>query len=196
MGDEDDDVVGIALRVAHAIEAVGGEYFIGGSLASSLQGEPRATNDVDFVLALSIGSIPPFRACLGPDFELDADMLRDALLHARTANAFYLPRVTKIDFFGRGQEPFDESEFSRRAPVRVRATGETLIVKMPEDTVLRKLLWYRDGGSVSERQWRDVVSVLRVSGTRMDQHYLEQWAAKLGLSALLERARGSTPPRP
>lgn len=73
----------------------------------------------------------------------------------KVANA--LPVVTKIDFFGRGYEPFDESEFSRRRVTVVRASGESLVVKSAEDTVLRKLLWFREGGSVSEKQWRDIV---------------------------------------
>ncbi len=71
----------------------------------------------------------------------------------------------------------------------VRPTGETLVVKTPEDTVLRKLLWYRQGGSISDRQWRDVVEVLRVSGAEMDHGYLMGWADRLGLTALVERAR-------
>ena len=116
-------------------------------------------------------------------------MLRDAVLHARSANAFYLPVVTKIDFFGRGYEPFDESEFSRRRAVVVRASGETIVVKSAEDTVLRKLLWFRKGGEVSEKQWRDIVSVLRISGASMDDAYLTSWASRLQLDTLLQRAR-------
>jgi hypothetical protein len=158
-------------------------------LASSLQGEPRATNDIDFVIALPLGKIGNLTAALGSDFEVDSDTLREALLHASRANAFYLPVVTKIDFFGRGYEPFDESEFSRRRPTAVTASGQTLVVKVPEDTVLRKLLWFRDGGEVSEKQWRDIVSVLQLSGAQMDQTYLTSWASRLHLNELLERAR-------
>ena len=65
-----------------------------------------------------------------------------------------------------------------------------MVVKSPEDTVLRKLLWYREGGGVSDRQWRDVVEVLRVSGGQMDPTYLTQWAARLKLTDLLDRAKG------
>jgi hypothetical protein len=137
--DVGDDALDIALKVAAALTSVGAEYFLGGSLASSIQGEPRATNDIDFVIALPAGKIGALRDALGADFEVDTDMLRDAVLHAGCANVFYLPVVTKIDLFGRAYEPFDDSEFSRRRSVVVRP-GASLIIKSPEDTVLRKLL--------------------------------------------------------
>jgi hypothetical protein len=183
------DVLDVALRVAAAIEANGGEYFVGGSLASSLQGDPRATNDIDFVVSLPLGRLEAFRESLGEDFELDVEMLRDALLHARTANAFYIPLVTKIDFFGHSYEGFDEVEFSRRRKVVVSVSGDGLYLKSPEDTVLRKLLWYRDGGCVSEKQWRDVVAVLRVNSGKLDEGYLTSWATSLGIAELLGGAR-------
>jgi len=184
-----ENAIDIALKVARALTEVGAEYFLGGSLASSLQGEPRATNDIDFVIALPLGKVGELAAALGGDFEVDTDMLRDAILRARCANAFYLPVVTKIDLFGRGYEPFDESEFSRRRTTVVTANGESLVVKSAEDTVLRKLLWFREGGEVSEKQWRDVVSVLQISGHKMDQTYLTSWASRLHVTDLLERAR-------
>ena len=134
------DPIGIALRVAAAIEVVGGTYFVGGSVASSLQGDPRSTNDIDFVLSLPSGRVDALAEALGPDFEVDRDMLREALRRATSANAFYLPVLTKLDFFGLGSEPFDSSEFTRRRPVAVGAAGELLVVKAPEDSVLRKLL--------------------------------------------------------
>jgi hypothetical protein len=183
------DVLDVALLVAKAIDATGSEYFIGGSVASSLQGEPRATNDIDFVVAMLGLRVPAFAAELGEDFEVDQAMLRDALSRGGSANIFYLPMVTKIDIFGLGSAPYDEVEFARRRRVRVRANGEELWIKSPEDTILRKLLWYRDGGEVSEKQWRDVVEVLRVRGPDLDSTFLDIWAVRLSVEALLARAR-------
>jgi len=188
------DPIGIALRVAAAIEAAGGTYFVGGSVASSLHGDPRSTNDIDFVVSLPLGQVDTFIAALGTDFELDRDMLRDALRQARCANGFYLPVLTKIDLFGLGAEPFDEIEFARRASVTVGREGERLFVKSPEDSVLRKLLWYRDGGEVSEKQWRDIVSILRVNAGALDDSYLAEWAARLRCADLLVRARTAAAP--
>jgi hypothetical protein len=108
--------------------------------------------------------VKAFAEKLGSDFEVDQDMLRDALIRGSCANIFYLPMVTKVDLFAVGSTAYDEMEFNRRQRVRVRPSGEDLFVKTPEDTILRKLLWYREGGEVSSKQWRDVVEVK--SGSR------------------------------
>lgn len=183
------DAVDVALLVAAALDAVGADYFVGGSVASSFQGEPRATNDIDMVVALPVRRVAAFAKFLGSEFEVDQDMVKEALGRGGSANIFYLPLVTKIDLFGLGETPFDEAEFARRRRVRVRATGEELWLKSPEDSVLRKLLWYRQGGEVSDRQWRDVVEVLRVSGAGMNVAYLDSWAPRLGLVGLLAGVR-------
>ena len=96
--------------------------------------------------------------------------------------------MTKVDLFLRRNTPFDRSEFARRKTLEVRP-GESLSFKSPEDTVLRKLLWFRQGGGVSDKQWRDVVEVLRVSGPQLARDYLDTWAGRLTLTDLLARAR-------
>lgn len=184
-----EDALDIALLVAAAVERVGGEYFVGGSVASSLQGEPRATNDIDFVVSMT--RVRAFAEALGSDFEVDQIMLRDALATGSSANIFYMPFVTKVDIFGLGDAPYDGVEFARRRQVQIRASGEQLWIKTPEDTILRKLLWYREGGEVSDKQWRDIVGVLRVGGPDLDVAYLDDWATRLGTLALLARARAA-----
>lgn len=186
-----EDVLDVARLVAAAIDSVGGEYFIGGSVASSLQGEPRATNDIDIVVSMPGSRVRAFAETLGSDFEVDQQMLRQALASGGCANIFFLPMVTKVDIFGLGSAPYDEIEFARRRRVRVRSAGDEIFIKSPEDTILRKLLWYREGGEVSEKQWRDVVEVLRVSGPTLDPAYLGEWASRIGVAALLERARAN-----
>jgi hypothetical protein len=56
-----------------------------------------------------------------------------------------------------------------------------------EDIVLAKLLWYRAGGEVSERQWNDLVSLVEVQRNKTDSAYLETQAAQLGMADLLTR---------
>jgi hypothetical protein len=58
----------------------------------------------------------------------------------------------------------------------------------PEDLILGKLDWYRQGGEISERQWNDVLGVLRVQQDNLDLAYLRRWAVELGLPELLQRA--------
>jgi hypothetical protein len=187
-GQEEPDAIDIAVLVATAVEKVGGGYFVGGSLASSMQGEPRATNDIDIVLELPLGRIREFVEALGSDFEVDVDSLRSALLNGASCNVFFLPVLTKVDLFGVGPTPYDEIEFSRKRSVLVREPDVHLVLKTAEDTVLRKLWWFRQGGEVSDRQWRDVAQVLKISGPTMDAAYVERWAESLGVDDLLRRA--------
>jgi hypothetical protein len=182
------DAIGVALALATALDRLGIAYLIGGSLASSVQGEPRATNDIDFVVELLEEHVPDLMAALGRDFEADPEALGEAIRHGSSSNIFHLPSMTKLDLFIRRDAPFDRSEFSRRQSLEVRP-GVSLSFKSPEDTVLRKLLWFVSGGQVSSVQWRDVVEVLRVSGPTMDAVYLAQWSANLGIQELLARAQ-------
>jgi len=182
------DVVDLALAVAAAFDRSGVPYFLGGSLASSLQGEPRATNDIDFVIEIDEARIARLSAELGTDFDVDETSLAEAVRKRGSWNIFFLPFVTKIDLFVKGDAPFDQSEFSRRRTVEVRP-GKALYLKSPEDSVLRKLRWYVDGGRVSARQLRDVVEILRVNAGRLDEGYLDQWAEPLAIADELRRAR-------
>jgi hypothetical protein len=91
--------------------------------------------------------------------------------------------------FVRRAEPFDLSEFQRQAPYRlVQETPRDVMVKSAEDIVLRKLLWYRMGHEISERQWSDVLGVLKTQGEKLDRTYLRSWAEDLQVADLLEKA--------
>lgn len=169
------------------LERIGVPYFVGGSLASSLQGEPRATNDIDLVVDLAPSAVGALREALGPDFEVDEEALADAVRRRGSWNIFFLPLTYKIDLFQKGTTPFDESEFSRRRRFDLGA-GRHIWLESPEDSALRKLLWYRQGGEVATHQWRDVVQLLRTS-PRLDERYLDEWAAALGIADLLAKAR-------
>jgi hypothetical protein len=166
-------------------------YFLGGSLASSLQGEPRSTNDIDFVVDLRAPQVQPLMDALGADFDVDEEALREAVARRSSWNIFHIPSLTKVDLFILRPGPFDESEFSRRTRTTLPPDGRGLYIKSPEDTVLRKLMWFRDGGESSTSQWRDIVQVLRVSAGKLDASYLDEWAERLGVAPLLAKARAA-----
>lgn len=98
-----------------------------------------------------------------------------------------LASMMKVDFFIRGAEAFDASEFSRRVRLDLQPNAP-IFIATTEDNLLRKLRWFRMGGEASDRQWRDILGLLRVSGDAIDLTYLRRWAKDLGVEDLLERA--------
>ena len=183
----DIDEYEVALRVAAVLEDMGIEYTLGGSLASSLYGEPRATNDVDFAVRFEEEHIAAFVERLGPDFVVDTEAFRMAVRLQRSHQVYFLPLALKIDFFVRGAAPLDRSEFARRIRIPIGERG-ALYAATAEDSLLRKLLWFKAGGKVSDRQWRDILGILRVSGNTLDHTYVAAWAAKLEVEDLFTLA--------
>lgn len=180
----------VLARVAEILDGLGVEFHLGGSFASSVHGEPRQTRDIDLVVALGARQVDPLVQRLGDEFYASEDALHRAVRERRTANLIHLASGVKVDIFVRGELPFDRSEFERATAVTIASDPVLAVkVKSPEDTVIRKLLWYRDGGHVSERQWRDVVSLLKTQRGRLDEVYLERWARSLDLVELLTEAR-------
>ena len=105
-------------------------------------------------------------------------------------NAIHLAPMLKVDVYILSLRPFDQESFRRRRPAALedRVGAREFALDTPEDTILHKLEWYRAGGEVSERQWGDIVGVLRVQTDSLDHAYLTRWAAELGVSDLLDRA--------
>ena len=124
---------------------------------------------------------------------MDAESIRDAVRHRSSFNVIHLETMFKVDVFVRKQRPFDQAQFERRVAQVVATDPErTAYVASPEDVVLAKLERFRLGGEVSDRQWRDVLGVLKVQGERLDLVYLRRWAAALKIADLLEQALAQT----
>ena len=97
--------------------------------------------------------------------------------------------MTKVDVFVRWRDPFARSQFARRQKKSVGQSAPLeLFFASAEDTVLAKLDWYRKGGCVSDQQWRDLLSVLKVQAGALDRAYLAHWSGELGVTDLLRRA--------
>ena len=172
------------------LEDLGVSYQIGGSVATSVYGVPRSTLDVDIVADLPESCADPMVAQLEDAYYIDAAMIRDAIRRRASFNLIHLTSMVKIDVFVLKRRPFDEQAFRRRRLDTLDEGADARLVPIatPEDMVLHKLDWYRKGGEVSDRQWRDVVGVLAVQGESLDRAYLDHWAAELELEALLARA--------
>jgi hypothetical protein len=185
------DPIQIAVDVGSLLDRLGVSYLVAGSLASSVHGEPRSTNDVDLVANLALEQVAPLLAALEDAYYMSADAVREAVRTGGTFNLIHFATAVKVDVFVTGGDVFDAERLSRRKRVQlaVGSQGE-LWVDLPEYTVLRKLEWYRRGGEVSERQWRDVLGVLRAQGARLDQARLAEWADRLRVRDLLDRAQG------
>ncbi len=179
----------INLLVARAFEALDVPYYLGGSMASSVHGIYRATADADFVAALRPHHAEPLVRLVQPAFYADLEAIRNAIASFRSFNLIHLDSMLKVDVFVASAAPFQLMQMRRRLLQATSPDGQTTIyVASPEDTVLAKLQRHRDGGGVPDRQWNDVLGVLKVQGARLDRGYLAEWARELGLTDLLRRA--------
>jgi len=174
--------------VVEALEQLGAPYHIGGSVASSIYGILRATIDVDLVADLRLEQVRPLVKQLEAAYYIDEDMIRDAIRHRSSFAVIHLDTMLKVDIFIPKSRLFDQEEL-RRVQQEVLAEGtRPFNVASPEGTILNKLEWYRMGGEVSDRQWNDILGVLKVQGTHLDMAYLQRWSASLNVTDLLEQA--------
>jgi hypothetical protein len=180
--------VAVTMVVIDAFVALEIPYLIGGSLASSVHGVIRTTMDVDLFADLGLEHVEPLVQMLGQAFYIDAGAIREAIRLRHSFNVIHLATMFKVDVFVRKQRPYDQAQFERRL-LQILTTDpqQVAYVASAEDTVLTKLEWYRMGGEVSDRQWNDVLNVVKVQAEQLDLGYLLHWAAQLGVSDLLDR---------
>jgi len=177
--------------VTSKLTELGIPHMVGGSFASSLYGLARTTQDADLVVSLTPSQVPALVEAFAGQFYIDSTMIEDALQHQTSFNIIHLESSFKIDFFPLRSGDFHQQSFSRRRLEPMDATLEVReYVQSAEDTVLYKLDWYRQGGGVSENQWRDIRGILKTQGTALDGDYLDRWAGELGLAELLAVAKG------
>lgn len=184
------DILAALDPVAAALEALGIPYYVGGSIASSVHGIARATADVDLIVALRAEHIQPLVARLQDEYYIDEHALRDALSHHASTNLIHLGTMLKVDIFVVPTYGPAQHVFRRVHPQAIDLDQPARLFPIPsaEDVVLAKLAWYELGNRISDRQWNDILGVLKAHGPAIDRDYLRQQAARTGLSALLERA--------
>jgi hypothetical protein len=179
----------VVLEVVAILDELQVRYHLGGSFAAAVHGVPRQTRDADVVVDLDAGTAARLVDRLKAEFYVDGDAASAAVSRLGSFNAIHLATGFKVDFFVAGVDGFDAAELERsELHVIVADPPRSVYVKSAEDTVLRKLQWFRDGGGVSDRQWNDVLGILMAQGGSLDASYLAKWAEALGVSGLLERA--------
>jgi hypothetical protein len=176
----------------HVIEwltRAGIDYMVTGSVASSYQGEPRATHDIDLVVAMPTAAADALVAAFPPpDYYLTRDSILDAIRGRSMFNLLSLTEGDKVDFWILTDEPFDQSRFGRKKVEEV--LGMKLKVSAPEDTILAKLRWAQLSGG-SEKQFTDALRVYEVQHEKLDHAYLEYWTKQLGVEALWEKLKAA-----
>ena len=189
------EVVEVTLEVAATLEELEIPYLVGGSLASSVHGVVRFTQDADLVVDLPPEKIDPLVERLRDRFYVDPDRARSAVSRRASFNLLHLATMVKIDLFVLPDDRHARQEMARRRPLPLPGSeGRAVPVASPEDIILQKLRWYRLGGEVSERQWSDATAVVRVQREKLDREYLRANAADLDVSDLVQRLLGAAGP--
>ena len=188
--DEHDDLVVALAPFVELLDRLGVAWYVGGSVASTVHGRFRATNDIDVIAGLGEEHAPAVRTALKADHYVDEDSIREAVRRRASFNLVHFGTGLKIDVFVPADSDYEATVRARRVSEPLGTGGEVrrLWFASAEDTALAKLAWHRRGGEVSERQWRDVRGVIELRGDELDIPYLRRWAPELGIADLLERA--------
>lgn len=185
----EEDQVRATLLLARALDGLGLRYVVGGSMAASVWGEPRFTRDSDFAVDLPIERVDDFVATLGGAWHVDRELVLDAVRRRRGFNIFTRTGFSKVDVYVPPDEGIHPNKWGRAQ--RKVIAGVEIAFTSPEDIVLQKLDWFRQGDEQMGQQLVDVVEVLRTQGERIDSTYLDQWAERIGVADLLARVRTS-----
>lgn len=180
--------IAITTALARTLDKLGIRYLVGGSLASSVHGIPRSTQDIDLLVELPGSVVDALVKELEADFYIDRDMVLDAIRRRASFNVIHLGTMFKIDFFVSNRSPLLVEEMSRRQVVELGEPPTPVGICTAEDIIVQKLDWFEKGARISERQWSDVIGVLKVRGSSLDLEYLHRWADELGVKELLARA--------
>ena len=162
----------LLIEAIEVLESAGVGYLLTGSFASSLQGEPRATHDVDFVVEVDSRLVGALAAAFkAPRYYFDPLTASEALSSRSMFNLLDTSSGDKVDFWALTDDAFDAKRFARR--IWVMAFGRSIAVSSPEDTILQKLKWAKASGG-SERQLRDAIGVYEFQDGSLDEQYLNE----------------------
>lgn len=179
----------VLIEVARVLEDLKIPYVVVGSFASSARGVRRATVDADIVAALAPNHLDGIVDKLSSrNFYVDDLAVRRAIASGRAFNAIHRESMFKVDVYP-SRDDFSQKELERKLPEKILPNSDTIVyIATSEDTVVGKLVWFRKGGEVSDRQWSDVLGVLKLQQARLDYQYMREWSERLGVRDLLDKA--------
>jgi len=183
------DIFAAVASVIEAFDKLSIPYYIGGSIASSMYGMARATMDIDIVADIKEHHIPKLKEILDETYYIDTDMISWAIENNSSFNLIHFNTAFKIDVFIYKDDPHHRAAIERKKKDKIDEEHDLeYYFSSPEDIILEKLRWFEQGNKVSERQWLDVIGVIKVQGENLDTQYLTDWSKKLGLFSLLQKA--------
>jgi hypothetical protein len=188
------DPTAIAALLAQILNTANIPYYITGGVTAIAHGEPRATIDLDVVISIDLADLPTLAA----NFEAQGfyvagltDVLSGSL---QCLNITHLETIENVDLMISGREEYDLIKFvgvasplaNRKRLYTLPGSGEVAIAS-PEDVIISKLIWRRE--SQSDKQWRDILGVLKVQQEKLDFGYLQGWVERFGIEADWQRAK-------
>lgn len=182
------EIVTALTPVVDALERLGVRYYVGGSVASSARGVARSTLDVDLVAELEESHVRALFDALTPGYYVDEGRVRSAVRRRGSFNAIHLETMVKVDVFVSRRRGWDDEAQERASEQSLSPGTRPVRIASAEDVVVSKLAWYKAGGGVSERQWADILGVLRAAGASFDESYARRAATALQVAELFEAA--------
>ena len=185
-----EDPIWLALELASILNSLDIPYYVGGSVASSLQGEVRLTQDLDLVINIQYSQIQPLIKAMADDFYISDIAVEEAVSRKTSSfNVIHLTTTEKADIFVMKDDEFSLSQMSRRVlHCPDGDMSKSFYLCTPEDTILQKLLWLRIANNESQKQWRDILGVLKLQKEQLDFGYLQEWGQRLQLTDILLQA--------
>lgn len=176
------DLRDVLLATAAAFDAAGVAYMVTGGVATMVWGETRFTADIDLVADLYAEQVSRLHEGFpDADYYFDEQMIAEKLAVRGQFNIIHPASGVKIDVSLTQATAYSATEFARRVPARV-ADGVPFVSISPEDLILNKLLFYREGGS--SKHLRDIAGVFKLCSQPLDRGYLNHWAEQLGIADL------------
>lgn len=186
---EKSDIIKVLEPVIKAFDELKIFYYIGGSVASSIYGVGRSTLDIDMVSTIQPFQIDILVGKLKDTFYIDKCMIEDAIKSKSSFNLIHLDTMIKLDIFILLDNEYSINSFQRKRKDFIDENYKSLQVYVcsAEDIIINKLLWYKASDLKSEKQWLDIIGVLKVQCDLLDYDYLKSWASELGIIDLLEK---------